>query len=289
LPRESDVERIAAAALAEDGEGDLTTTLTVSPHLKGEGIIEFRSAGVLSGTPYADAVAQACRCTIEWKSAAGADIGAGAAVGVVRGAVVNILRGERPLLNLLQRASGIATATRAFVRAVEGTGCRILHTRKTAPGLRALDVAAVLDGGGQRHRLDLGHEVMVKDNHWQALGGERLDQALAEARKRGVRALYVEVESVEQLKLACSAGATRLLVDNQSPETVRDWGRRARALAPDIEIEATGGITLDNVRAYAEAGADFISIGALTHSVRAADIALEVEIQKEQLATDKHR
>ena len=129
------------------------------------------------------------------------------------------------MLNLLQRASGIATATRAFVDAVQGTRCRILHTRKTAPGLRSLDIAAVLAGGGHPHRFDLSHEVMVKDNHWHALAetGPGWTQALAQARKRGMTALYVEVESVEQLELACAAGATRLLVDNQPPETVRDW------------------------------------------------------------------
>jgi nicotinate-nucleotide pyrophosphorylase (carboxylating) len=180
------------------------------------------------------------------------------------------------MLNLLQRACGIATTTRTYVEAVRGTRCRILHTRKTAPGLRALDVAAVLAGGGKRHRVDLAHEIMVKDNHWQALGSGGLEPALAQARQRGVSALYVEVESIEQLELACRAGATRLLVDNQSPKTLGEWGRRARALTPDIEIEATGGITLGNVRAYAEAGADFVSIGALTHSVKAADVAIEI-------------
>jgi nicotinate-nucleotide pyrophosphorylase (carboxylating) len=201
-------------------------------------------------------------------------------VGVVRGELADILRAERPLLNLLQRASGIATATRAFVDAVQGTRTRILHTRKTAPGLRSLDLAAVIAGGGHAHRADLSHEIMVKDNHWRALGqsGTGLDRTLAEGRKRGLTALYVEVESVEQLELACSAGATRLLVDNQSPETVRTWGRLARERLPGIEIEATGGISLANVRDYAEAGADFVSIGALTHSVKAADIALEVKI-----------
>jgi nicotinate-nucleotide pyrophosphorylase (carboxylating) len=282
LPPRSDAERIAAAALAEDGEIDLTTDLTVSPATRADGIIEYRSGGILAGTVYADAVAQACRCAIEWKAPEGASFRAGSAVGVVRGELRDLLRAERPLLNLLQRASGVATATRAFVSAVEGTRCRILHTRKTAPGLRALDIAAVIAGGGERHRNDLGHEVMVKDNHWQALAceGSRLDQALLEARRRGVTALYVEVESLEQLEEACAAGATRLLVDNQPTSTVRAWGQIARELAPGIEIEATGGITLENVRAYAEAGADFISIGALTHSVRAADIALEVRFPK---------
>jgi nicotinate-nucleotide pyrophosphorylase (carboxylating) len=199
---------------------------------------------------------------------------------VARGELGDVLRAERPLLNFLQRASGIATTTGAFVAAVQGTRCRILHTRKTAPGLRSLDIAAVLAGGGHAHRADLSHQVMVKDNHWRALASEGggLDQALAQARKRGVTALYVEVESVEQVELACSAGATRLVVDNQRPETVRAWGQLARERLPGVEIEATGGISLANVRAYAEAGADFISIGALTHSVTAADIAIEVKV-----------
>jgi nicotinate-nucleotide pyrophosphorylase (carboxylating) len=202
----------------------------------------------------------------------------GATAGVIQGRLTRILRAERPLLNLLQRACGIATATRAYVDAVAGLPCRILHTRKTAPGLRALDIAAVIAGGGVRHRADLAHEVMVKDNHWRALskGGGSLAQALDDARELGITALQVEVESEAQLEEACRAGATRLLVDNQQPNTVRAWGDRARALRPGIEIEATGGITLENVRSYAEAGADFVSVGALTHSVRAADLALEV-------------
>lgn len=276
-----EIERIATAALAEDGDTDVTTAVTVPPKTTAEGLIEYRDGGILAGTAFADAVALACHCTIKWQSEDGSTLGAGMPAGLVRGKLAAILRAERPMLNLLQRACGIATTTRAYVDAVRGTSCRILHTRKTAPGLRALDVAAVIAGGGHRHRVDLAHEVMVKDNHWQALGGEGLAKALAEARKRGVTALYVEVESAEQLKLACAAGATRLLVDNQLPQAVGDWARRAKALSPGIEIEATGGITLDNVRDYAESGADFVSIGALTHSVQAADIALEVRFEKQ--------
>jgi len=273
-----DAERIAAVALAEDGATDITTVLTVPAGVSGEGRIEYRSGGVFAGAAYADAVARACECRIEWRAPEGRTVAAGTVAGVVHGPLGRILRAERPMLNLLQRASGIATATRAYVDAVAGTGCRILHTRKTAPGLRVLDVAAVLAGGGTRHRFDLAHEVMVKDNHWQALRreGNTLAAALADGRRRGVASLQVEVETEAQLEEACAAGATRLLVDNQPPATVRAWARRAREMVPGIEIEATGGITLANVREYAEAGVDFVSVGALTHSVMAADIGLEI-------------
>ena len=271
-------EQIAALALAEDGPTDVTTAVTVPAGLEAQGRLEFRSGGVLAGVAFADAVAVQCDCRIEWGAGDGGVLAPGSVVGVIHGPLARILRAERPLLNLLQRACGIAAATRRYVIAVAGTSCRILHTRKTAPGLRALDIAAVLAGGGHRHRADLTHEVMVKDNHWQALraSGGTLADALDRARARGISALQVEVESPEQVEEACAAGATRLLVDNQTGETLRRWAERARGLRPGVEIEATGGITLDNVRGYAEAGADFISIGALTHSVQAADLALEI-------------
>jgi nicotinate-nucleotide pyrophosphorylase (carboxylating) len=276
----SEAERIAAVALAEDGESDITTALTVPAGLAAQGAIEYRSGGVLAGAAYADAVGQACECRIVWRAPDGRQIPPGTTVGTLQGSLGQILRAERPLLNLLQRACGIATLTRAYVDAVAGTSAQILHTRKTAPGLRALDIAGVLAGGGHRHRGDLSHEVMVKDNHWKALtrGEEEgsLSKALERARETGISALYVEVESIEQVREACAAGATRLLVDNQPADTVREWAALARSLRPGIEIEATGGITLENVRRYAESGADFISIGALTHSVRAADLGMEV-------------
>jgi nicotinate-nucleotide pyrophosphorylase (carboxylating) len=276
----ADAERIAALALAEDGDSDITTAVTVPPGLRAEGRIEYRSGGVVAGAAYAEAVARACECRIDWRTADGQRVGPGTVAGLIEGTLAHILRAERPMLNLLQRACGIATTTRAYVDAVAGTRCRILHTRKTAPGLRSLDIAAVLAGGGTRHRTDLSHEVMVKDNHWRALraGGRTLAHALEEARQRGIAALQVEVESEAQLEEACAAGATRLLIDNQSPATLSRWAGRARAFRPAIEIEATGGITLENVRSYAQAGADFISIGALTHSVRAADLAVEVRV-----------
>lgn len=274
----ADADRIAAIALAEDGDTDVTSALTVPANLDGRGTLEHRTGGIVAGAAYADAVARTCDCRIEWRAPDGRKVPPGSVIGLVHGRLNRILRAERPLLNLLQRACGIAGATRAYVEAVAGTRCRVLHTRKTAPGLRGLDVAAVLAGGGARHRLDLSHEVMVKDNHWQALrlGGGSLAVALEMARARGITSLQVEVESTAQLEEACAAGATRLLIDNQPAATARAWAERARELAPGIEIEATGGITLANVREYAEAGVDFISIGALTHSVVAADIGLEV-------------
>jgi nicotinate-nucleotide pyrophosphorylase (carboxylating) len=208
----------------------------------------------------------------------GDPVAANALLGEVRGEVAAILRAERPMLNLLQRACGIATMTRRFVKAISGTPCRVLHTRKTAPGLRVFDVAAVIAGGGHVHRLGLDQIVMIKDNHWEALGvqGKELGGAVEEARRRGVPAVQVEVESAAQVEAACQAGADRLLIDNRSPAEFRQLVDLARQREPVIEIEATGGITLDNVRAYAEAGADFVSIGALTHSVQAVDLTLEV-------------
>lgn len=242
-------------------------------------MLEVRSDTVLAGTQYADAVLVACGLPpTAWQFHEGDRMLAGTVAGTLGGPLRNMLLAERTLLNLLQRACGIATMTRRYVDAVAHTGARILHTRKTAPGLRLFDVEAVRAGGGGVHRVDLAHTVMVKDNHWRALaqGGRTLADALAQARELGVVELYVEVESLAQVDEACEAGATRLLIDNQTPATVANWGARARARREGIEIEATGGITLENVARYAQAAADFISIGALTHSVTAADISLEL-------------
>lgn len=273
----ADAMRVAAAALAEDGPVDLTTSVAVRQPVTGEATIQIRTRTVVAGLLYAQTVARAAGCKVAWEAKEGEEVGPGT-LGTLRGDLAAMLRAERPLLNILQRASGIASATRAFRAQVEGTGCRVLHTRKTAPGLRLLDVAAVVAGGGTVHRLDLSHTVMIKDNHWRALAreGRCLKDALAAARARGALACQVEVEAESQVVDACQAGADRLLIDNQTPAVVRAWAAAARALAPDIAIEATGGITLANARAYAEAGADYISVGAITHSVVAADIALQL-------------
>ncbi len=275
----ADAHRLVLFALIEDGARDVTSEITVDERQQGHAVIEVRRDVVLAGGVYADAAVAACALpAIAWQVRDGERCRAGSVLGHITGDLRAILRAERVLLNCLQRASGIATATRRFVDAVAHTGCRVLHTRKTAPGLRVFDVAAVMAGGGRMHRLDLATTVMVKDNHWQSLRakGRTLAAALGDAREAGCTDLFVEVETQAQLEEACAAGATRLLVDNQAPETVEQWGRVARRLRSGIEIEATGGITLENVARYAEAGADFVSIGALTHSVIAADIALEV-------------
>lgn len=279
----ADARRVAALALAEDGARDVSSDCTVAVGQRGSAVIEARQAMVLAGQPYADAVLEAVGLPpVTWQVAEGARLPGPQRLGEIRGHLAMILRAERPVLNLLQRASGIATATAACVDRVAGTGCRILHTRKTTPGLRTFEVAAVLAGGGTLHRLDLATAVMVKDNHWAALRatGRTLAGALELARAEGVVDLQVEVESIDQLRAACAAGATRVLIDNQVPATVAEWVRAARALRPDIELEATGGITLDTLRPYAETGVDYISTGMLTHSVVSADLGLEVRSER---------
>ncbi|HRP07218.1 MAG TPA: carboxylating nicotinate-nucleotide diphosphorylase, partial [Gemmatimonadales bacterium] len=215
---------------------------------------------------------------IEWHVVDGERLDAGQVIGRIRGSLRDILRAERPLLNMLQRAAGIATMTRQAVDLTSGTGCVVLHTRKTTPGLRLFEVRAVLDGGGGLHRLDLATTAMIKDNHWQALkaGGKTLAQGISAARAMGVSEIQVEVESIEQLVEACRAGATRVMIDNQPATTVREWSDRARRDRRDIQVEATGGISIDNIREYALAGVDFVSVGFITHSVRSADLGVEI-------------
>lgn len=200
-------------------------------------------------------------------------VGGGATLATARARAGALLAGERVALNFLQHLSGIATHTRRAVEAVAGTGARITHTRKTTPGLRALECYAVRAGGGVDNRASLADAVLWKDNHWALLDahGPRLADVL-----RGVRSgvpVVVEVETEEQLAEALAAGVTHLLVDNQPPERIAAWRRRAGA---GVTIQASGGITPELARAYAQAGADLIAIGALTHSVTAAPIRCDV-------------
>jgi len=205
----------------------------------------------------------------------------GTTIATARGPARALLAGERVALNFLQRLSGVATITRRAVDAVRGTGARITHTRKTTPGLRDLELYAVRVGGGVTNRTSLADAVLWKDNHWALLDQD--GRSLADAlRGAGDHAIIVEVESDAQLDTALAAGVTHVLVDNQSPEQVAEWARRA---GPRVTIQASGGITPDTARAYAEAGAALIAIGALTHSAPAAPIRCEITAAQRVRAT----
>ncbi len=250
-------------ALAEDvGEGDLTTGILVPPDTRAKAHIEQRERGVIAGLDVAAAVF--ARFDVQLEPARNV-------VARVEGPAAGILTAERTALNFLGRLSGIATLTARYVKAVEGTGVQILDTRKTTPGLRELEKAAVAAGGGTNHRMGLFDAVMIKENHAAIAGGlaAATRKAVAEA-PEGVE-VCVECETPEDVDIAIDAGARRLLLDNMSPaeliECVARAGGRAR-------LEASGGVTLDNVQEIAETGVDYISIGALTHSAPALDLSL---------------
>lgn len=205
----------------------------------------------------------------------------GQSVAVIRHNARVILSCERVILNFLQRMSGIATLTRKFVEAVSGTQARILDTRKTAPGLRVIDKYAVRCGGGQNHRLDLSDGVLIKNNHIALAGGMAPALEKAHRNRRGSQPIEVEVRTLEELEIALTNGAEAILLDNMSPDDVRRAVERCSKLEDRksggrIPIECSGGIRLENVRAYAETGVDFISIGLLTHSTHAADMSMRV-------------
>jgi nicotinate-nucleotide pyrophosphorylase (carboxylating) len=277
LPDDELDERLRAFLAEDIGRRDVTTEATVPEAARARGDFVAKSACVVSGLPVARRVFELLDAHLSWDREIGAGTGvdAGARLARISGRARPILTGERVALNLLQRMCGIATATRRFVEAVAGTRCRIYDTRKTAPGLRAFDRQAVRDGGGANHRSDLGEMVLIKDNHRRLAGGVERAMAAARAGAPDVP-LEVEVESEEELREAVAAGAERILIDNQSPETVARWCRLAREAARPPAIEASGNMRLETVRAYALAGVDCVSVGALTHSVSAADISLEL-------------
>src|ERR1700746_3286480 len=211
----------------------------------------------------------------------GVRLRAGQSVAVIRHNARVILSCERVLLNFLQRMSGIATPPRKFVEAVSGTRARILDTRKTAPGLRVIDKYAVRCGGGQNHRLDLSDGVLIKNNHLALAGGIAPALQRAHRNRRGSQPIEVEVRTLDELEIALTNGAEAILLDNMSPEDVRRAVERCSTLderksGGRIPIECSGGIRLENVRAYADSGVDFISVGLLTHSTHAADMSMRV-------------
>ena len=270
------VQSLIDRALSEDvGDGDLTTDAIVPEGLRGEAAVVVREPGVVCGLAEAFAVLLQLDPEAEMEVlVADGEVVANPPVTAarMRASMRALLTGERTALNLLQRMSGIATATRSYVEAVAGTPVEVLDTRKTAPGLRLLDKAAVACGGGTNHRAGLHDAILIKDNHVAVAGG--IAQAIAAVRAHQPSlAVEVEVDTLDQLDEALDCGAEAVLLDNMTADTIREAVGRCRGRA---RLEASGGITLATIRSIAETGVDAISVGALTHSVRALDIALEV-------------
>jgi len=258
------------AWLAEDvGAGDATTSTVVDEDAACEGRILVKEPGVVCGLAAAGAVFEALGARLEPLVADGDRVEAGP-VAHVEGLARAVLTGERLALNLLGRLSGIATLTRLYVDAVDGTGATILDTRKTTPGLRRLERQAVRCGGGTNHRFGLDDGVLIKDNHLRVAGS--IGEAVRRARAAGLP-VEVECDTLGQANEALGAGADRILLDNMAPDELRV---AVALVARRAETEASGGVTLDTVRAVAETGVDFISVGALTHSAHALDVSLEV-------------
>jgi len=276
LPPEETWLPLLELALGEDiGPGDVTSRLVVEPSRDGAAVLEARQELVVCGVEVAGAVFQQLDADVDFRSRAreGAVVSAGTPLAEIHGDLLALLAAERTALNFLMRLAGIATFTRRYVDAVDGTGAAIVDTRKTLPGWRSLDKYAAAVGGATNHRFGLFDGVLLKDNHVALAGGVALavKSALAQAPK-GLR-VQVEVESAEDAEAAIAAGADFLLLDNCDLATMRDivahFGERAL-------LEASGGVTLANVRDVAETGVHRISIGAITHSAPGADIAMEM-------------
>jgi nicotinate-nucleotide pyrophosphorylase (carboxylating) len=273
---EADYAEIVERALAEDlgDRGDITSMSVIPEDAVSSAKIVSRVAGVTAGLEVAAHVFRVVDPTVVFTSVAvdGEAVGPGSVLATVSGPSRSILTAERTALNLLGRMCGVATATAALVAEVAGTGCRITDTRKTMPGLRALDKHAVVAGGGVNHRMGLYDQVMIKDNHIAAAGD--LAGAVVRARSElgeGTK-VVVEVESFDQLEEALATDPDRVLLDNMAPDQLREAVRRVDGA---IETEASGGVTLETARVIAETGVDFISVGWITHSAPQLDIALD--------------
>jgi nicotinate-nucleotide pyrophosphorylase (carboxylating) len=274
-------EAIVDLALAEDiGTGDITTRVTVPEGTTARGVMLAKAAGVISGIEVARYVFQRYDPRIEFEAlvADGTAVTPGTELATVRGPARSLLTAERTALNLIQRLSGVATETARYVNATEGTKATIVDTRKTTPGLRQMEKAAVGHGGGANHRFGLADGVLIKDNHLAALMGPgRVTRAVRQARAGAPHTLRIEVEvtTLDELGEALEAGADIVLLDNMSNEEMAEAVRRTNGTAL---LEASGGISLERVRSIAETGVDLISVGALTHSASALDISLELTL-----------
>jgi len=293
------IESLLEQALVEDqATSDATTNLTIDPDLRATASIIAKQDLVVAGLGAVprfleifarlDAHPQAhnrFEVIHHPEMFDGVRVHKGQVVAVIRHNARVLLSSERVILNLLQHLSGIATLTRQYVDAIEGTGARVLDTRKTVPGMRALEKYAVQCGGGTNHRIDLASGILIKNNHISLGGGLKAALTRALANRRHHQRVQIEVRTREELEEALEFGAEALLLDNMTPDQVRGAVKRIRQAAPGredadkahwIPIEASGGIVLENIRAYTETGVDFISVGALTHSAKAADISMRI-------------
>ncbi|MFQ6092910.1 MAG: carboxylating nicotinate-nucleotide diphosphorylase [bacterium] len=277
------VAEIVRTALAEDvGSGDVTTQCTVPQDQRAWGEMVAKEEGIVAGLEVAREVYRQVDDRIDFVPHVedGYQSHAGDVLAGVSGPARGILTAERTALNFLQRLSGIATFTRQFVQKVAGTGVQILDTRKTAPGLRIVEKYAVRVGGGRNHRAGLYDMVLIKDNHLKIVGG--IKEAVAKCRQGWSNArVEVEVRSVAEVKEAVEAGVDRIMLDNMGLDEMREaiaYIREKGRADQGLEIEASGGIGPENVRAVAETGVDFISVGALTHSARALDITFNLTV-----------
>jgi nicotinate-nucleotide pyrophosphorylase (carboxylating) len=275
------VFNMASAFLAEDiGRGDVTTQATVRPSLRGRGRFLAKQPLVVAGLEVAESIFSNLEPGMELEAFVydGERAESGQEFARIEGLAQVLLMGERVALNLIQRMSGIATMTRRYVEAIEGTKAQIVDTRKTAPGMRLLDKYAVLVGGGRNHRFGLDDGCLIKDNHIALAGGIR--EAITRAQQSVSHLLRIEVEvgSLDDLKEAMDCGADAILLDNILPERLAEAVAfvRSQPGGEGVLLEASGRVTLETVRAYAETGVDLVSVGALTHSAPAADISFKI-------------
>ena len=277
----SSVKAIVERALEEDlGQGDITTDSLIPADIRGMASMVAKTAGVVAGVEVALEVFRQTDPSVATRvlMADGSSVSPGDVVAELEGSIAGILKGERVALNFVQRLSGIASATSTYVEAVQGTRAHIIDTRKTVPGIRQLEKYAVRVGGGHNHRYNLADGILIKDNHIAALRAQELGlvEIVNRARDNSPHTLRVEieVESIEEAREALEARADVIMLDNMSPEEMRQV---VSMTGGRCLLEASGGINLDTVRAVAETGVDLISVGALTHSVRAMDISLDMK------------
>jgi nicotinate-nucleotide pyrophosphorylase (carboxylating) len=270
---------IESAILEDVGAGDFTSDSIIAAGVSGEGQVLAKQEGIVAGLPVFFRVFQILDPNVvcESRIQEGSQVRYGQVLGTVRGSVRSLLKGERTALNFLQRLSGIASLTRAYAAAVEGTGVKILDTRKTTPNLRFLEKYAVHAGGGENHRFGLHDMILIKNNHVDAAGGvsPAVSRCLAFLKQKGLDLkIEVEARSLSEVDEALLYPVHRIMLDNMNPGEIRE---AVRLVSGKAETEASGNIRLENVRAIAETGVDFISVGALTHSAPALDISFRIE------------